>query len=405
MMRRIVIGLLITGFGMAAIAQETPAEPQGQTEGTANSGGQPTAAKGTGKAHKQTKVPGRKTYTPLGVLDRIAKELDLTEEQQKQYQDLAAKRRELLEANRPTGDEQQRIAKEMAQARKAGDLARAAELRDQLIGNPDGKAVDTFLDEVEPMLTPDQSQKLPQIRDDYAAQRGTAAGDPLSKAKMLRSELGLDAEQTKQFSKLIEQMDAEIKSAKEVSPDELIDELRKAVEAGDEDAVRSVGSRITDLQQAGSKSLATFYDSLDGILNDDQRDKFDTFRNKHGDRPAATKGARDPRDVFRAARRLKLDEDQRQQLKALETEYGKKTRDKRGDKEGLTELAKQAETEVRKFLNEQQMAKFDRFMGNKGSADEKSAGAKRTREGGKRGGKQAPKPTPETPESPESDKP
>lgn len=408
MIRRIVIGLLlITGFGAAVIAQEAPAKPAGsQGQSEANSGGRPTGAKDTGRAQKQTKVSGRKSSSSLGILDRISKELELTPDQQKKYDDLAAKQREAMDAAKPTGEEQQRIAKEMAQARKAGDLARAAELRDQLIGNPDGKAVDNFLDEVEPMLTKEQAAKLPQIREDYAAQRGTAAGDPIAKAKSLRSELGLDADQAKQFNKLLEQMESDIQSSKDTNTDELIDELRKAVEAGDEDSIRSVGTQITDSQQAGTKSLAKFYDAVDGILTDEQRDKLDTFRSQHGDRPESLKGVRDPREIFRLARRLKLNDDQRQQMRALEEEYGKKTREKRGDRDGMAELSKQAADDVRKILNENQVVKFDRMIGAKGEAKD-TAGAHRERDpnqAGKRGGgKRGQKP--QAPETPENEKP
>lgn len=387
MFRRIALFVLLANFGATAVAQDS-APPQRPDGGKA----------GPGAAKDRKKAPGRRTHTSLAVIEQIASDLRLSEEQRRQYDEIAAAHREQLDANRPTGDEQQKIAADMAKARKAGDLARAAELRDQLVGNPDGKAVDRFIDEITPLLTGEQREQLPQIREDYAARRAASTGDAVARAKMLRSELAITGEQTSEYSRLIAQLEADIAEGKsrQSNSDELLEELRKAAESGDDEGIRAVGARINESQNAQTKALAAFYDSLDKILTDPQRDKLDSFRARHGDRPAAMAGARDPREIFRAARRLKLNDDQRQQLRALEDEFGKKVRDKRGDKDGMTALAAEAETEVRQILSADQSLKFDRLLGVRKPDDAKGA---------ERGSKRAKKPATPADSEPDPDKP
>jgi hypothetical protein len=114
----------------------------------------------------------------------LADRLELTPEQKVQYDKIAAKYQTQAEQQRNESDELRQLAEQYRQARQSGDQAKADQLREQIRTARSGQTqvFHDFTTEVEPILTPQQVEKLHEFRDRFA---GGPRGRPGNEVQIL----------------------------------------------------------------------------------------------------------------------------------------------------------------------------------------------------------------------------
>lgn len=102
----------------------------------------------------------------LAQVRQLREELRLTPEQAEEYDRLSAKLREALRPGAADHKETEKIVRQIMEAAEAGDTERIKELRKQMPdpGRRTQEAVARFLEEVEPILQPEQVRTLRRFR-------------------------------------------------------------------------------------------------------------------------------------------------------------------------------------------------------------------------------------------------
>ncbi len=143
--------------------------------------------------------------SPEWLLNELPQQLELTDEQQAQFDQLAAEMKTRAEENRARNADMRTLMSELRTARRDGDDARVQELEEQLRENRPhrGDLAREFLDELEGILTAEQKDKLAEA---LAEQRGgrPTRGDPRAIFAAAR-ELDLSAEQREQLKQIAEE--------------------------------------------------------------------------------------------------------------------------------------------------------------------------------------------------------
>jgi Spy/CpxP family protein refolding chaperone len=138
---------------------------------------------------------------PLGQLKRLRRELQLTEEQGAQFDDLYAKLTEELKQGRRGSLENQELVEQLIEAVEAGDEARIEELKGTL-SDPRAQAreaVGRFLEKLEPLLEPEQKRILRRFRQQMRPGRGRFDLEAMFRAVQ---RLDLDEEQRERLREI-----------------------------------------------------------------------------------------------------------------------------------------------------------------------------------------------------------
>ncbi len=344
--------MMVLAAGMLVSASQAQQEP---------------AERGRAAGRHSRRPPERRGRS---IFDRVRTELDLSADQQTQYDEIVAKYRKKrggmnMKAMRD-------IMKEMREARRSGDDERVAELRKQMQESRKGNSLDAFFEELEPILNAEQREKLAKIRQDMSARRGRGRG-PVAQLERLRGELKLSDEQAARYDELLDQLKEDLKSSSNnADTQEIIKQIREAAEAGDTERVHELRRRLPNQRKQHDRLVAAFLDEVEGFLEPGQKKTLNRFRQ----RMRASRGEAAVRSWFRYVRRLDLDKEQRQTLREIERSAAKSMRaGRKGRDAGVG--AEDIKQQLREMLNDEQVAQFDRWLESQKSGDD----ARRPRRG------------------------
>ena len=328
--------------------------------------------------------------------DRIIQQLDLDEEQQAKFEEFTADQRKSMEDMRARWEE-------MQAARESGDEERMAELREQMQQNggmrgrgmQDG--MNEALEKLEPLLREDQVSKLWELQEQM--QQRTGGRENYRRViNELPDELELTDEQRDEFDHLVSAQREKMRdSFAELRP--LMDEMRKATEAGDDERAAELRQQMADARPSQENMINAVLDELTESLTEEQVEKLAEFRKglETGGRDAKNSKL-DVRRVISAVKRLKLDTDQKADIREIERDAIKEYRQiSRDNKEEHAALAEAVKAEIIKVLDEEQVTQFEdalkRAGGQRGNRDasQRDRGNRRDRgDRGNRGERQKP---------------
>lgn len=305
--------------------------------------------------------PGAFTGAMFG---RIADELDLDDEQRVVFDEITAnardEMRERMELMRERVDE-------MRAAVDSGNSELADEIRRELeeSRNP-REMMDNTIAELEPHLRPEQITRLHEMRSEM--QRREQSRDFYRRtARDLPDELDMTEEQRAQYDDILNARREAMRGRfDEMRP--LFDEMRAAREAGDMARVDELRAELRANRPDENALQDDFFAEVEGILTDEQKAALADFRawnapegEAAADAVATEKPAdkADVRDVIRAARRVRLAPDQKDELKEIEREAMGDYRTARRDPAKAAELAERVKAQVLELLDDDQTADFE----------------------------------------------
>ncbi len=261
------------------------------------------------------------------VVNRLTQTLSLNEQQQ-------SKLIEMVRAQRAKIAEYRRLTQELFKAAGAKDSKRVQELQEKL---KQGTGImkspqDALYDELAPILTPDQAERLKHLRNPQSSADRTGSRRQRidqTTLKQLRVDLKLAAEQATQFDVI-----------------------------------------------AGSQSTGNTFTRLDAILNDEQKKILSKFRARYA---SVQVRAAEIRNRLRIAERLDLDADQQRQVKAVRKSARKKLGLLRSGSDKVpadfTEILKK---EIIGFLKPAQVELFKKTLARGRPAQKKTRDAGKT---------------------------
>lgn len=290
------------------------------------------------------------------MFERVAEQLDLDEDQRAKFDEIASQRREEM---REIGQRW----REVREAERDGDQERAAQLRAELPERRGAGMSDT-LSELEPMLRPDQLTSLWEIQD-----RMTQRREHFERYRAIRDELpdelDLDDKQREDFQQLLDEGRQRMRERRgEMRP--LFEEMREASEAGDDERVAELRQQFEDSRPDVDALLDEFLSEVEGFLTDSQKEKLAEYRVRlnvvTGD--AKTKAEpRDIREVLRAARRLRLEGDQKIALHDIERDAAGEYRETdRRNKDEQAKLAASVRDQIAEMLDSDQVGQFEEAL-------------------------------------------
>jgi len=311
------------------------------------------------------------------MFEDIAENLELNEEQAQQFEEIRAGHRERMEQFR-----QRREA--VRQAREEGNDELAEQLRSELwaereeTGGP-REWTQQAMESLDPILTEDQRGRLAEMREGYRkSRRGRGAqerrgggegrwGDRRRRmADDLPDQLGLDEQQRKQYTALVEAQGRKMRENQEkIQP--LRDQLREARDSNDSKRFEALQAQIEALRSGGKTGEDAFFGQVEGILRADQVERFAEYRADAQFERGLDEIPADMRTLLRTARRLRLDKEQKAELKKVYN-YAKKSwpkarradkKNRSREKEAEAALTAEVRRRILEVLNEQQVEKFN----------------------------------------------
>ncbi len=291
----------------------------------------------------------------------------------------------------------ERYAK-LREARENGDTETVAQLEAEIgqqprRGGPGFDPMGQVADQIKEVLRPDQVTKFDDMRSRFQEGqarfrgRGPGGDDPAGRlARELPDALKLDDAQREEFNALLDSDRASRFEA--MRP--LFEEMREAREAGDDEKVEELRGKMEAARPNEDESLAKLFRSVSAMLHDDQKPLLADYRKEFDEQRKGEKAMGDDvRGVLRAAKRLRLSDEQTQQLREIERSAQKDARAlKHDDKEGQSELASSVRGEIEKILTEDQQKDFEQNLerGNDRGRGGRDGQRGQRRRGGNAGG-------------------
>ena len=374
-----VIGLL----SLTAWAQEEGEQEQERGERAADERRMERRGRGE-RGMGERRGPGRERG-PRGdrMFARIADELELDEEQRARFEEITAGHRERVR-------ESEERWREVREARRDGDEEHATQLRAErreARGPESGLA--EALEELEPILRDDQLSKLWELQDRMQSRQNDR--DRYRRITQdLPDELGLSDEQRDEFQELLRAQREQMRGRwGEIRP--LMEEMRQAREAGDDERVQELRRQLEETRPSQEAMFEGLFEELKDSLTEEQLERLVAFREElaTGGRDRQG-GPGDVRNVLRAAKRLRLDSDQKEQIREIEREaIGAYRKISRQAKDEQAALAVETKAEIMKVLNEEQAKEFEDALkrlsgGRRGDREQRRDRGER-RERGRRG--------------------
>ncbi len=329
--------------------------------------------------------------TPDAILNRmseaLADRLDLDASQQVQFDEIVAVFREDMQLQAEGQPSPREIFEQMREAREAGDEAAADALRDQMRGHFSamGDTMAVMLDEVEPILNAEQVNRLGEFRQRMEQRRRDMnPRESMEKVvERMRTDLDMTPEQLDAFEGMVTDLEAEGEAMRnrwrEMGP--LMREAREARENGDDSRMEEIRAQMEEMRGAPGEMIDRFFEEVGGMLDPDQREQLQAMR---ADAPFANRDGRGPggrdrgqlrqlkvQDVLRAAKRLDVNQEQRDKINQVESEAGYNLRQAGRDAASENVVARQAKAEIESVLDDEQKAQFNRALGteNEGRRD------------------------------------
>ncbi len=352
-----VLTLFVAWFVLPTVAQDEPQDrPQDRRQ-----------------MRRQGQRRGDQRRGPrMGFLfQRMPDQLELDDEQRAQFEEIVAEYRERMGEARQRGEGMREVFREMRAAREAGDDERVEELRAQLRERRGGMGgfMEEFFGEVEGILREDQLERLSQLRS--RVMQGMRRGrNPMESLRELRSRLELDEQQEEQYDELLEDLREQggqrRQRMEELRP--LMRELREAMEAGYSARAEDLVAQVWQQRPGRGEMLEDFFVELEKFLRDDQKETLARFReemNERGER--RDRGRVDVRAILSAARRLKLDQDQKKELNEIGQVALRAERElQRRDREGRAMIAAKVKREIIAVLDAEQAKQFEDYLSRRG---------------------------------------
>ena len=288
------------------------------------------------------------------VLDRFANQLELDEAQRAEFGELAKPYRQR------TQDMGRRWG-EMRQAMRDGDQERVAAMRGGMShGGEWGGMFSGLLDEVAPLLREDQLDRLYEMQDRMDGQR--RRGEMYRRVMTeLPEELGLDDAQRQQWDELMVSSREQHRERWQETR-ALWEEVRAAEAGGDQERAQELREQLREeMRPDPTEMLSTFFEQLEKILRDEQKAVLENFRQEFGiGREGEARGQADVRNILRAARRVRLSGEQRDEFRPIEREAMRARREvRRRDAEGQALLAAKVKKQVVELLDPEQTREFE----------------------------------------------
>jgi hypothetical protein len=155
--------------------------------------------------------------------------------------------------------------------------------------------------------------------------------------------------------------------------------MREAREAGDDERVAELREQLEQTRPSQEALVEGLFEDLEDILTEEQLARLAEFR-KSLDGPAGPgkRGeAGSVRDVLRAVKRLKLNSDQKEELREIERDAIRAYREiSRKDREEQATLAREVKAEIMEILDEDQGQEFEQQLrrvvgGRRGERDQR----------------------------------
>ncbi|MEW6197695.1 MAG: Spy/CpxP family protein refolding chaperone [Planctomycetota bacterium] len=328
---------------------------------------QPDPGAGRPGRRGQVPPPGPPGRPPLEFMaERLAEELDLTDAQRPKYDEIVAKYAELA-GTEPEGNRQRmrELGQAYREAREAGDEERAAQIREQMReqASERGRVLREFFDEVRTVLEPAQVAKLDEVRSRTRrfGERGGAAF--WRTVQTLPDELNLTPEQRAQFDKLLQEqrdiLEDHLRAWRQMRA-EKVEQMRAAEESGDEELAAKLREELLWSRPEGP-DVDAFFEQLAKVLTEEQRAQLAEFRADMSN-PRPVDAALDVREILRAARRLTLNDEQRQKLRDINHQAMSAERRGRLDDAAKADLAARTKAQILEMLNADQKAQFEQML-------------------------------------------
>jgi len=290
------------------------------------------------------------------VLDRFANQLELDEAQRAQFDQVAEPyRQRMQDMGRRWG--------EMRQAMRDGDQERVAAMRGGMShGGEWGGMFTGLLDEVAPLLREDQLDRLYEMQDRMDGQR--RRGEMYRRLMTdLPQELGLDEVQREQWDELMASGREQHRERWQETRS-LWEEVRAAEAAGDQERAQELREQLDGMRPDPEQMLSTFFEQVEKILRDEQKAVLENFRQEFGiGREGEARGQADVRNILRAARRVRLSSEQRDEFRLIERDAMRARREiRRRDTEGQALLAAKVKKQIVELLDPEQTREFEEHL-------------------------------------------
>ncbi len=296
------------------------------------------------------------------MLENLGEALQLDETQMTQFEEIRAGHTERMQAFRERWQA-------VRDAREAGNDELAEQLRDEMRsdmkeGGGPRESLQQAMDQLDPILTEEQRTQLAELRERNGrrgegrrgnrgerqrgqqgeGRRGGGAGGA-NKTARLADKLQLDDEQRTQYDAMTAANKSQ-QADRKAKIQSLRKSLQEAKTAGDTVKVAEIKAQIATLRAEGAAASAAFYEQLDGILRMDQKQALADYRAAALAEKALKGFPTDLRTTIRAAMRVKLDRDQRTQLKKISKDAKNALSDARKEDRKNRSRARAAEAEL-----------------------------------------------------------
>ena len=144
----------------------------------------------------------------------------------------------------------------------------------------------------------------------------------------------------------------------------IVQELMKAVEAGDNERIQELRKQMPDPSARAEGAVADFLSNIEEFLEPEQLKTLEAVRKKMS---RGRGGEVDLRECFRFAGGLNLDSEQHEALRELRKQAQRSEREARRDKDALAKLTAETQEELRGILTDEQCAEFDSWLASRKS--------------------------------------
>jgi Spy/CpxP family protein refolding chaperone len=266
------------------------------------------------------------------VATRVIENVDLTDEQIVQIEELVAAHEATWEEHVAHFQEVMGLVREMRAAHQAGDNETAAGLREQLrTFREQPRPHELFLDDVESIMTPEQLEQFAQLdwqrpgRGERRGGRGPRGLNPERVKSVLTERLALTEDQQRLLDDLLAETQADMAAAREMiaAHRDLRRQIRDAEAAGDTALAEELRAELAELPRPEQRPMAAFVEGLKGMLSEEQLGDFEQLAERmrgrgrdgqaRGQRNRGGQGVR----LLQALRELELTAEQQTEVRAV----------------------------------------------------------------------------------------
>ena len=288
--------------------------------------------------------------------ERLAIGLNLSEQQQRELS-------EIVRANQAKTNESRGITGELIRAAAAKEPERVEELRAKLddLRKIISNSMDSLYEELESILTDEQVELLRQKR---SAARGPKAGKAAQLVR-LRAQLDLTGEQGREFDEIVAVHAQRERVDPQLQMKSLGRELQRARKEGNAQRAAELEKRLEEMQTADAAEPRDVYAKLESILDANQIQIMRNFQERESQ--GRISAADNTRNIFRAVKKVELNDDQRRSIKRLERRARKERPKLRSEgREAEAAYASELRAKIAALLTSEQVEQFEKNMARLG---------------------------------------